>query len=303
MVRFAILSLAVAAALPAHASQPLEPASKWQVDFGQTGCVALRKYGGETGGAHLVLKRYAIGERFELALIEDGAAAEPLSGEGTIGVGGEAVTVPALRFGDADAGRTVTTWYGDGLASLASADQIDLAFGEATSSLALTQTGKVVEALEKCQAMLGDYYNIEGVASPAEGAVDVLRDDDWPLLAEDEDSESVFRALLLLDEEGKVAECSLLSFAGDALFVARSCGLIRDRASFKPATDADGQPVRSAYVTPVVAWRLGKDISNVRMKEFLRRDAVNEGRNRGPGDSEGVLMRPPGQGRVGRQNN
>ncbi|WP_265529311.1 hypothetical protein [Sphingomicrobium marinum] len=303
MLRLVLGTMALMVSSTGHAVQPLQPASKWQVDFGQTGCVALRKYGGETDGAHLVLKRYAIGDRYELALIEDGEVAEPLSGEGVISAGGTQTSVPAIRYGDADAGRTVTTWYGDGLAALGAAEQVDLRFGQIVHSLALTQTAKVVEALEQCQAMLGDYYNMDGAVTPAEGSVDVLRDDDWPLLAADRDSESVFRALLLLDEEGKVADCSLLSFAGDALFVARSCGLIRERATFKPATGADGQPIRSAYVTPVVAWRIGKDVSNVRMKEFLRRDAVNEGRNRGPGDSEGVLMRPPGEGRVGQRPN
>lgn len=303
MMRPVLATVALLASSTGHATQPLQPASKWQVDFGQTGCVALRKYGEETNSAHLVLKRYAIGKRYELALIEDGEVAEPLSGEGAISAGDMQMSVPALRFGDADAGRTVTTWYGDGLDELAAAEQIDLRFGDIVHSLALTQTAKVIEALEQCQAMLGDYYNIDNVATPATGSVDVLRGDDWPLLAADRDSESIFRALLLLDEGGKVADCSLLSFAGDALFVARSCGLIRERATFEPATDADGQPIRSAYVTPVVAWRIGKDVSNVRMKEFLRRDAVNESRNRGPGDSEGVLMRPPGEERVGQRPN
>lgn len=294
--RAAIASMAMTAALPAHAAEPLQPSSRWQIDFGQTECIAVRQYAESDRNLHLVLKPYVVGERFEIAVIEEGKADEPLSLEGLIQADGNEAGGPAVRFGDDAAGRTVTTWYLDEMEVLSGAKQVSLHFDNQAIELALTQSAEVVDALQSCRSQLGDYYNLSGagIVAPPSGSVDVLRDDDWPLLASDDATESVFRALLLLDEEGKVAECSLLSFAGDALFVARSCALIRERARFEPAKGADGKAMRSTFVTPAIEWRMGKEISNKRKEEFLRRDGANDARARGPGDSEGVLLRPPG---------
>ncbi|MCM8556465.1 energy transducer TonB [Sphingomicrobium sediminis] len=296
MLRLTVGAAALLTAMPAQA-QPLEPSSRWQVDFGETECLAIRKYGEGAEATHLVIKPYATGDRFEIALIDDRVTGDTLSQGGTMRVGDDDIALPGIRFSDDEAGRTVTTWFGDDLSALSGAEQVDLELGEGERSLKLTQATAVVDALQECRTVLADRYNMSGnvVTTPPQGNVDVLRDEDYPLLALDEDQESVFRALLLLDEEGNVAECSLLSFAGDALFVARSCGLIRERARFEPAIGPDGTAVRSAFVTPVVQWRLGKEISNQTFRDFERRDRAIRERSRGPGDSEGVLLRPPGE--------
>jgi len=61
--------------------------------------------------------------------------------------------------------------------------------------------------------------------------------------------------VLLIDEEGKVADCTVTETSGVASLDAQSCAIVKERAKFKPATGLDGKPSKSSYFQRI-SWRL-----------------------------------------------
>ncbi|MCJ8191860.1 hypothetical protein [Sphingomicrobium aestuariivivum] len=324
MLRFLMGAAALASLsspVPASA-QVHQPSTRWQVDFGAEGCVALRDFAGADRTYHLVVKPNLIGQRYEIALIENGWRGETQSREGTLRFDGAEQEVPALRYADKENGRVVTSWFADDLTDLADTERLDLQFAGQRMALALTQTAMVVEALESCRVQLADYYNMDEskLAEGPKGDSMVFHARNYPKFLGLDGEEGIIRAMLLLDDEGSVVDCSLLSFAGDAIFMAHSCGMLHELARFEPAIGLDGKPTRSVHVTPAIHWRIVGNKSDALTEEFLARDAAlwggareeeplvlesrkdsdrREGsRNnavRGGDDNGGQLLRPPGK--------
>ncbi len=307
---------------PVAAQEAYLPSTRWQVDFGQDGCVALRDFAVGEQTYHLVVKPNLIGERYELALIEPGWRGKTQSRAATIGFDGAAQQVPALRYADQQAGRVVTSWFAEDLRDLAGVERLDLQFAGQRMAFALTQTGPVVEALSACREQLADYYNMgEGrLAEGPKGDGMVFHARNYPKFLGLDGEEGIIRAMLLLDETGAVVDCSLLSFAGDAIFMAHSCGMLRELARFEPAIGHNGAPARSVHITPAIHWRIAGNKSDALSEQFLARDALlwggvreeeplllesrkvgdarEGGRNdavRGGDDHGGRLLRPPGK--------
>jgi outer membrane biosynthesis protein TonB len=59
----------------------------------------------------------------------------------------------------------------------------------------------------------------------------------------------------LIDEQGRIADCTVDQTSGVAVLDTMSCYVISRRARFTPALGADGKPVRSAHETRV-RWRI-----------------------------------------------
>ena len=61
--------------------------------------------------------------------------------------------------------------------------------------------------------------------------------------------------LLLIDEKGAVKDCTLAESSGMAVIDFRTCALISYKGRFRPATDAEGKPIKSSWVKRI-NWRL-----------------------------------------------
>jgi len=107
------------------------------------------------------------------------------------------------------------------------------------------------------------YWNTEGVnvatvAVLSKGDIRKLfTTDDYPQEALVRDQQGTAQFLLLIGTDGKVAACHVVKASGVPSLDGMGCQAIRQRARFKPALDRNGKPVRSAYTTPPVSWRLG----------------------------------------------
>ncbi|WP_265562098.1 energy transducer TonB [Sphingomicrobium arenosum] len=281
MLRMLIGAAALVAASTPAAAQVHQPSTRWQVDFGQTGCIALRKFGEGAGSFHLVVKPNLIGDRFELALVEDGWRGDTQSRSGKVWFDGVEQEMPALRYADRENDRVVTSWFADDLSDLSGVERLDVQFAGQRQGLALTQTENVVEALENCRVELGNYYNFrEGALKEGpKGGSNILHARNYPKYLMLDEEEAIVRAMLLLDEEGAVVDCSLLSFAGDAIFLAQSCGIIRETAQFEPAIGQDGKPARSVHVTSKIHWHIVGKRNDALVEEFELRDAALFGRD------------------------
>lgn len=293
----AALALVPLAQAPAWA-EPVQPTTKWFSGFDGTQCLAMRDF----GPTHLVIKAYGVGSGADISVIEDGASAAPISATGSVSTDLAAIEVPATRFGDAQAGRLVSTWMVGDLAALKDAQRLTLTLGDRTSELAMTQATPLVALLDRCRVELQDRYDFARAAQRTQptGSADVFADLDYAATAADPSGSSRFRALLLLDETGKIADCSLVEHDGDAQVLAQACEIIRSEARFAPAIGSDGTPVRSAVLSDPIEWgQVSEDVANAnrrrRSEENARQGYADADRG---SDAEGALMRPPGDPNV-----
>ena len=267
-----MLSSFLIAAAVGNAAAP-EPQGKWNVDFGKTGCVAMRTYEEDGFNNLLVVKPNVVGERLELAWIAPGRPPETSSGTGRVTIGGGAPReVPALRFGDGQAGQVFTRWFVDDGAALAGADEVTIDYDGERHTLPLSGTGKLAEALSNCAEALAAHYNGagDGVATAASGSADVVMPEDFAALGWKVADRARLSAILLVDEEGSILDCSLGSYVGSAKIAGRACAMIRERARYAPARDAAGAAVRSMVVTPTMDWDVdGAQLAKIRREMEL----------------------------------
>jgi protein TonB len=78
--------------------------------------------------------------------------------------------------------------------------------------------------------------------------------DDYPWMALIKDQEGQVQFSILIDEKGRVADCSVIEPSGVAVLDAQSCAILTERASFTPAIGTDGKPARDSYISRIV-WR------------------------------------------------
>ena len=60
---------------------------------------------------------------------------------------------------------------------------------------------------------------------------------------------------LLVNEQGRVADCTVIKTSGAAALDAQSCIVLRQRATFHPALDPAGKPAKDALVGRI-RWKL-----------------------------------------------
>ncbi|HEX2803352.1 MAG TPA: energy transducer TonB, partial [Sphingomicrobium sp.] len=61
--------------------------------------------------------------------------------------------------------------------------------------------------------------------------------------------------VLLVDETGKVADCSVIRTSGVAALDAQACTILKLRGKLEPAIGADGKPAKGSLVGSV-NWRI-----------------------------------------------
>jgi TonB family protein len=252
------------------AGAPLQPAKPWNLDYGDTQCVAAREYGREDDPIMLLLRPAPNGETYELLVGRRQAGpALALERQGSVDFGGGPISAWTLQYGDK---KSVVDQFRISKAAMEAARTASHVIlrirGGADASFALSNMPKLLDGLQKCTADLMNYWNEGGekagkISQRAEGQVRrIFSSDDFPQEAMTRSQEGSSTFLLLIDEQGKVAGCHVVQTSGIPVFDARGCQVIRERAKFKPALDAKGKPVRSMYETPQVIWRLGN--SNTR---------------------------------------
>lgn len=129
--------------------------------------------------------------------------------------------------------------------------------------LELGPMDKPMDAMRACIDELLTHWGIDAQAHrtltrravPANYPGDWLTPQDYPsgLLRQGKGAAVHFR--LMIDETGGVTDCSVQANIGEG-FDKTTCKLLTRPARFKPALDAQGQPIRSFY-TSTVTWTLG----------------------------------------------
>ena len=269
----------LAASPAAAAAPPLQPTGKWVVSYSVSQCVAYRDYGTAEAPLRLLIKAPAIGDVFQLTiqskLLVRSLAAEQIIGSWHIN-DDSSTQVSTLRM---QLGRSPVQSLTFNL------DRTALHLPTGSAPLVLTagilshQQGFLVSgmpavfaALDTCVLSLRKDWNVmpdlmtawtDTSAAPtlanapptptadgglhAQGRVaSVFSSDDYPFTALDRSQSGIAKALVLIDETGKVADCTLLKSSGVALLDAQTCSVLQERMRYRPATDRSGKPRRDA---------------------------------------------------------
>ena len=268
----AVVSMIVAD--PVSASEPRQPTGKWVVNFDFAQCIATRNYGSDQKPLYLVLKAPPLGEVLQIGVVRTGqfADARQIDGE--------------LAFDELPAIRTNLLEYGvrelkqralivnlplQNLAPMRTAKSLTIRAREevhvigsrinqvsagADERFALTNMAPLLKTLERCVGDLRKAWNITdptNVSSPlkerARGDLaQFFSNDDYPAIAIIQGQSGIVVFALLVDETGKVADCTVTATSGVASLDAQTCAALRTRAKLAPAVGANGKPAKDAII-------------------------------------------------------
>ena len=264
----AIVGLALLCA-PASADPVAKsPTGKWIVDFDDAQCIAMRNYGTTDSPLVLVLKQPVLGDVMQLSIVRRGTGGRfaEQHGASISWDGGKPVRITAVSSADQQSRNLLLQMNLDQptftLVSHAKSlhlrvnDQLDASFQ-------LSNMDDVLKVLDQCVADLDRVWNVaaKGTTSPqlkkpAQGSLrGLLNPDDYPDAAANRNQSGAVHFALLIDETGKVADCTVIQTSGIAALDAQSCFLVKDRAHFTPAVGIDGRPAKDAAIETVI-WRI-----------------------------------------------
>jgi TonB family protein len=265
-------SLARALALPAFAlllqaaaPPPLrQPVKGWQLDYGDTACVAIQRYGTPQAPVTLALRPSPSGKIVRAVIAVPGKSGEPHHFPLTTNIA-PAGAMTGLRFASKDR-RTNIVWINYQRAALDSLPRAgELAVGGegiADSRFALPAIAAVLKGLDECDADLRRYWNVDGAgvalskpAEPVRPLPDLFTSDDYPHQAWSEDKQGSSLIMMMVDEKGSLKDCMVEETSGIATLDAMACQVLIQRAKFRPALDAAGKPARSV-LTRRITWRM-----------------------------------------------
>jgi protein TonB len=83
----------------------------------------------------------------------------------------------------------------------------------------------------------------------------VFSDDDYPWAAMKKNQSGAITVAVLVDEKGKVSDCTVIETSGVASLDAQSCAIITSRARLRPAVGLDGKPAKGAFVQKI-RWEI-----------------------------------------------
>jgi hypothetical protein len=265
----AIMLVTVALALNA-AAEPRQPTARWTVDFDDAQCVASRNYGTPQKPLQLVIKALPLGDVVQVGIIRPDERAETTTLGATVTIDdGTPIATRMLAFTPTGSKQRAY------LANLPVATFTQLTAAKSLSFVAapnldeqLTIAGlaPLMKIMNECVADLRAVWpgSENGQRSPktkSPPSLDlgpVLNAHHYPGVASARLLGGAVKLVLLIDESGKVADCTVIGTSGAASLGVQACALVSERGTFKPATGLDGKPSKSSLVQSI-DWRVGGD--------------------------------------------
>lgn len=258
--------LASLCAVPAAAA-PLAPTGPWVVDYSNDQCVLDRNYGTDANPMILVIRRVPMDPDVSVGVLMRGGRTDAAVGDATIRFGDAAAMQAAFRAYSvpAKALRSFTTYVPYGVPLIALAAQSALisvgAPQEVQATFQVPALADGLSALDSCVLELGQSW---GMTAEQQKRVKVLAQPVRKTYLAPEDFNGELnrnanlrpQVRLWIDEKGKPLDCVPLKATSSEDFASKACRLLLQRASFSPARDAEGRPVKSLLVY-TVDWFAG----------------------------------------------
>ena len=247
------------------AAAPLQPTKKWVIEFADEQWVAAREYGSADKPMAIVLKPSPIGDILQMTLVGPAAGRPARQVTATVRIGDEPpIPLRALAFDSKQSKVRLVriNLPGEAAARLAGATAISVSSeGEVDATYALSQMGELTKTLTKCVADLRAFWNIGPEHEPKYRArakanlASFISDRDYPEMAYEREQGGTVKFVLLIDEAGRVADCTVTESSNVPSLDAQSCAILVQRARFEPATDGTGKPTKDAVVSRIT-WRM-----------------------------------------------
>jgi TonB family protein len=259
---FAILTSCwtVGSALKARA-----PTRGWVVNFDDAQCIAFREYGSAEQPIQLILKAPAVGGVVQVAVARKGSSVDAGQMKGTLAIDQQDPTqISMLAYSPPRSGLRVhmTNLTEAEFGLVRQAKEIAFLADGLDERFSLSGMAPMLKAVDDCTADLRRVFNIidkqagetSTLSRRAKANIGRLfTGKDYPRHALERWQDGRVKFALLIDEKGKVADCSVIETSGVAVLDAQSCAVLKERARFQPALGADGKPAKDA-VTAAINW-------------------------------------------------
>ena len=241
----------------------LQPTGKWVVHFDDAQCLAQRDYGPPERPLFLVLKQAASGDIMQVAVAAKQRLQQAREEDGSITLDGDSPQkFSFLLF--APSGQDFRFYSTNvPLAQLRpAAKTLWIRAGGLDQAFALLQFPALLEVMGNCVTDLRKHWNLDPAAAKANlsehahGSLKgIISPDDYPSDALLTAETGPVKVELLVNEQGTVADCSVIETSGVAVLDAQACAAIKERAKFKPAVGKDGKPAKDGYIQEI-HWQL-----------------------------------------------
>lgn len=262
-VFFAALALAT---VVRAAPEPRTPTGKWNVDFGDAQCIAQRDYGTSENPLVLVLKAPPAGNVMQVAAVRRAASTAAEQVESTITVDGQRpLKTHLLMYSQKDSRNRVylLNMPSDEFAPVRQARTLSVRSSGLNETFVLSQMESVMKVMDRCVADLRRVFNIDPsgtdpVALPTRAKGNIAKffsDKDYPAVAIMKGQTGRVKFALLIDENGRVADCTIVETSGVPSLDSQACAVLKVRGKFEPARGLDGKPAKDSAFGAVV-WRM-----------------------------------------------
>jgi TonB family protein len=257
--------LASIAAIAAAQAAPLQPSSKWNVDYGKEMCTVGRSFGDDgitfgfrpdgfagQGGMLVVLQPAKSGARYH----EFSQSIEVADGADPIKVSAKSYYIRERQS------RVVTMVVNaEELGRLKAAKSFAVPVsGRERIALAPDNFAAALAALDKCS---DDLMGMHGVPmteiAQATVRTTARRAERWftyPSSSRMFGAEGRIVTLIAVSDQGKPTDCRILSQNAEHLLAKSSCETIMRRGDFEPARNASGEAIRS-WTTMTITYQIG----------------------------------------------
>jgi hypothetical protein len=259
------LSLLAIGLVLAAASAPRQPTGRWTVDFDDAQCVASRNYGSAENPLQLIIKSPAIGNVVQVGFMRPDAQAETTIVYSKVTIDtAKPFATDVLAFTPTGSKQRafVANLPGKMFAQLESANTIAFSAHGFDERFAISAMPPLMKILQECVSDLRAVWPPSGPdRNPPELKVppmadlnDVLRGLNYPGVLRAKNYGGAVKAVLLIDEAGKVADCTVVETSGFFSLGVQACALISERGKFKPANGVDGKAAKSSILQSI-DWR------------------------------------------------
>jgi TonB family protein len=265
--RSIVFCLALASATAAEAApEPRAPTGKWNVNFADAQCVAHRDYGTDPGAPKLVLKAPPLGDVMQVAVLRDAARSQPEQVDSTIAVDQNRPLKTSLTMYSPKGSKQrvyLLNMPSAEFAMVRGAKTLSVRSEGLNETFVLSEMEPLMKVMDECVADLRRVFNIAadgaeptGLRSRATANIAALfSDEDYPVVAILNGQTGRVKYALLIQEDGRVADCTIVATSGVPSLDSQACAMLKARAKFQPARDIDGKPAKDSVVGSIV-WRM-----------------------------------------------
>jgi TonB family protein len=238
-----------------QAEVPRKPTDKWVVEFDDAQCLARRDYGTTREPLHLVLKQPLLGDVLQVAIVRQKYARAPEEHDGKIQFDdARPIAVSVLEFQphDTELRTNLINLPVSQFAAARSAKALRVVTKGLDVTLALSDVAPLMRVMEQCVIDLRQAWTPVNKSRSAQGNLQkIFEPGDYPMNALFSGKSGRVEVVLLIDERGRIADCSVVGTSGVAALDAQTCALLTKRAKLIPAQDTSGKPTRDVFTTSI----------------------------------------------------